>query len=209
MNLIIPKSVASVNVSDTSRINSTSFLTITEHNISYELSTETLTWSKDYRHVHDMNYSSENSSIPFPDYFYYISSMEYPLDIYKDVPLWEFVLKIVLYTIIIVASLVGNFLVIVVVLKNKRMQTATNFYIVNLAVADILVTVACSWVQLVNNLTNGWILGTFFCKFNSFAQEIVVRRPIIVLKKSYLFISAGKHQLYLHLSNCTKVQLNG
>ncbi|KAL3876764.1 hypothetical protein ACJMK2_034560, partial [Sinanodonta woodiana] len=162
--------MASLNIRETSGINSTSLLAITEHNISYEISTETFTWSKDYRHIQEMNYSSENSSIPSPDYFYYISSMEYPLDIYKDVPLWEFVLKIVLYSIIIVASLVGNLLVIVVVLKNKRMQTATNFYIVNLAVADILVTVACTWVQLVNDLTNAWILGTFFCKFNSFAQ---------------------------------------
>ncbi|KAK3089722.1 hypothetical protein FSP39_005898 [Pinctada imbricata] len=50
------------------------------------------------------------------------------------------------------------------------MQTTTNYFIVNLAVCDIFVTVSCAWVRLVDNLTEGWVLGSFFCKFNSFAQ---------------------------------------
>ncbi len=37
-------------------------------------------------------------------------------------------------------------------------------------VAGLMVTVSCSWVHLVHDLTEGWVLGAFFCRLNSFAQ---------------------------------------
>lgn len=45
------------------------------------------------------------------------------------------------YSLIIVISLFGNTLVCHVVLKNKRTQSATSLFIMNLAVADIFITV--------------------------------------------------------------------
>ena len=42
-----------------------------------------------------------------------------------------------LYTLICVAGLVGNGLVIFVVLRFTKMKTVTNMYILNLAVADL------------------------------------------------------------------------
>lgn len=44
------------------------------------------------------------------------------------------------YSVIIVISLFGNILVCHVVIKNKRMHSATSLFIVNLAIADILIT---------------------------------------------------------------------
>ncbi|XP_018412322.1 PREDICTED: probable G-protein coupled receptor 83 isoform X3 [Nanorana parkeri] len=49
-------------------------------------------------------------------------------------------LLIVAYSFIIVFSLFGNVLVCHVVIKNKRMHSATSLFIVNLAVADIMIT---------------------------------------------------------------------
>uniref|UniRef100_A0A4X2KW98 G protein-coupled receptor 83 n=1 Tax=Vombatus ursinus TaxID=29139 RepID=A0A4X2KW98_VOMUR len=49
-------------------------------------------------------------------------------------------LLIVAYSFIIVFSLFGNVLVCHVVIKNQRMQSATSLFIVNLAVADIMIT---------------------------------------------------------------------
>lgn len=95
--------------------------------------------------------------------------MDYPGEI-KQVQIWEAVIKSILFAVIIVFSLVGNTLIIVVVLRHKRMQTVTNYYIVNLAIADLMVTVSCSWVSLVDDITEGWVLGDFFCKLNTFTQ---------------------------------------
>lgn len=112
----------------------------------------------DYEAVYNFNDSLDYKNIPY-------------FGVIKKLPLYEIVLKSYVYAMIIFFSLVGNALIIVVVLRHKQMRTTTNYYIVNLAVADILVTVFCTWVHLVNNLNNNnWVLGGFFCKFNTFSQ---------------------------------------
>lgn len=50
-------------------------------------------------------------------------------------------LLVAAYTLIIVVSLFGNTLVCHVVVKNKRTQSSTSLFIMNLAVADIFITV--------------------------------------------------------------------
>jgi len=98
-----------------------------------------------------------------------VSRLLYP-GVIKAVPTPEMVFKIVFYVAVIVVALGGNLLVIYVVWRNKRLHNTTYFYIVNLAVSDLMVTFFCTWVHLVNDLTEGWVLGVFFCKVNSFSQ---------------------------------------
>lgn len=50
-------------------------------------------------------------------------------------------LLVTAYSLIIVVSLFGNTLVCHVVVKNKRTQSATSLFIMNLAIADIFITV--------------------------------------------------------------------
>lgn len=49
-------------------------------------------------------------------------------------------LLIVAYSFIIIFSLFDNVLVCHVIFKNQRMHSATSLFIVNLAVADIMIT---------------------------------------------------------------------
>lgn len=49
-------------------------------------------------------------------------------------------LLIVAYSFIIIFSLFGNVLVCHVIFKNQRMHSATSLFIVNLAVADLMIT---------------------------------------------------------------------
>lgn len=109
-----------------------------------------------------------SSGSPLDD-FYDLSQIPYPLPM-KSVPLAEAVLKVTFCAVIIAVAVLGNSAVILTVWKKKRLRSTTNYYIVNLAVSDLLVTISCTWVQVVHNLTEGWQLGAFFCKFNSFAQ---------------------------------------
>ena len=32
-------------------------------------------------------------------------------------------------------------------------------------------TVSCTWVRLVDDVTEGWVLGAFFCKINTFTNS--------------------------------------
>lgn len=65
-------------------------------------------------------------------------------------------LLVAAYSLIIVVSLFGNTLVCHVVVKNKRTQSATSLFIMNLAVADIFITVLNTPFTLVRPpLTHG------------------------------------------------------
>lgn len=56
------------------------------------------------------------------------------------------------YLLVFLVGLVGNCFVIAVVYRSPRMRTVTNFFIVNLAFADILVIVFCLPATLMSNI---------------------------------------------------------
>ena len=51
--------------------------------------------------------------------------------------------KLTLYVIIFLVSAVGNSLVCSVILRRKKMKTVTNYFILNLAIADLIFTCIC------------------------------------------------------------------
>lgn len=127
------------------------------------------------------NQSDENGTYNISD----LSGQDYSdfpyLGSIKEVAEWEVVIKSLLFAVIIFFSIIGNFLIILVVLRNRSMRTTTNYYIVNLAVADLLVTVCCMWVTLVADVNEGWVLGAFFCKINTFMQVLSVIASVLSL----------------------------
>lgn len=52
--------------------------------------------------------------------------------------LWIAVPVTILYSIILVAGILGNLLVCIVIIRNTSMHTATNYYLFNLAVSDLI-----------------------------------------------------------------------
>lgn len=61
----------------------------------------------------------------------------------------------VAYLFIFLLCMVGNGLVCLIVLENRKMRTVTNLFILNLAVSDLLVGVFCIPTTLVDNLITG------------------------------------------------------
>ena len=142
--------------------------------------------ASNYSFSEDMDYNVSNLYDVFGNYDTRL--MDYPGNM-KNVPHWEMAVKISVYSIIMITAVIGNILIILVVLRNRGMRTTTNFYIVNLAVSDLLVTGFCTWVRLVDNLTEGWVLGTFFCKVNTFAQgNYVLSACMYVCQYAYMSV---------------------
>jgi hypothetical protein len=84
---------------------------------------------------------------------------------------WDY-LKIIACVVTIIFILIGNIGVIAAVACNRSLRNTINYYLANLAVADVLICACCLWVHLVNNLYEPmYKLGPFFCKFNGFAQS--------------------------------------
>jgi len=90
---------------------------------------------------------------------------------------------VVLHLSVFVSGLVGNALVCLSVYRNKSLQTVTNYYIVNLAVADFLVILICLPPTVYWDLTLTWNFGLVSCKLvlylqvSQFALRIQSRWP--------------------------------
>ncbi|KAL3866835.1 hypothetical protein ACJMK2_044096 [Sinanodonta woodiana] len=88
----------------------------------------------------------------------------------------------VLFCCIGAVGLLGNFLVIIVVLLDRKMrQSVTNIFIMNLAIADFFIMLfgVPEIVQFM--LNRGWLLGTAVCKINRFLLVIVLYVSILSL----------------------------
>ncbi|XP_077992824.1 prolactin-releasing peptide receptor-like [Glandiceps talaboti] len=73
---------------------------------------------------------------------------------------WIFIL---IYTGIIILSVVGNIMVCIAVKRNGSLHTPTYVFICNLSVSDVAVSVFCLPLTLAYTLTNTWNFGEFLC----------------------------------------------
>ncbi|XP_078344597.1 substance-P receptor-like [Oculina patagonica] len=87
-------------------------------------------------------------------------------------------LKTFAYSLILIFSLLGNLAVIVVVSKNERMWTTTNFLIANMAASDLLISGFAVPRELAEVFTGArrWLIdglvGLILCKLVYFFQDI-------------------------------------
>ncbi|XP_032628185.1 neuropeptide Y receptor type 2-like [Chelonoidis abingdonii] len=91
------------------------------------------------------------------------------------------VILITAYSLIILLGFIGNSLVIYTIVKYKAMRTVTNFFIANLAVADLMVDTLCLPFTLVYTLLDEWKLGAVLCHLVPYAQALSVHVSTLTL----------------------------
>ncbi|XP_016308872.1 probable G-protein coupled receptor 83 [Sinocyclocheilus anshuiensis] len=101
-------------------------------------------------------------------------------------------LLVVAYSVIIIISLFGNVVVCHVVIKNKRMHSVTSLFIMNLAIADILITLLNTPFTLVRFVYSTWMFGKAMCHVSRFAQYCSVHVSVLTL----VAIAIDRHQAY-------------
>lgn len=73
-------------------------------------------------------------------------------------------IKITVMALIIVAALLGNLLVIVSVMRHRKLRVITNYFVVSLALADMLLAIWAMCFNFSVEVTGGrWIFGYFMC----------------------------------------------
>jgi len=80
---------------------------------------------------------------------------------------------IAMHSVVFVVGLIGNALVCMAVYRNHSMRTVTNYFIVNLAVADLLVLLICLPPSVLWDVTETWFLGLKLCKAVPYLQVSV------------------------------------
>ena len=99
----------------------------------------------------------------------------YPAEYYT--PIYR-VVGSLLVGIIFVVGLVGNALVVAVVTRTRSMHTPTNWYLVSLALADIILLVSAPLPTLVEYhlLIDEWVFGRVGCSAMVFMQYLGVNQ---------------------------------
>ncbi|XP_063897609.1 orexin/Hypocretin receptor type 1 [Helicoverpa armigera] len=93
---------------------------------------------------------------------------------------YEWVL-IATHAIVFVIGLIGNALVCIAVYRNHSMRTVTNYFIVNLAVADFMVILICLPPTVLWDVTQTWFFGTAMCRIVLYFQSVSVTVSVLTL----------------------------
>ena len=83
--------------------------------------------------------------------------------------------------VIMVVALGGNLLILVAIYIDKTLQTITNVFIINLACADMLLSIIGMPFTLASSITYDWIFGDTWCKVNGMANSLFCIASILTL----------------------------
>ncbi|ELT93272.1 hypothetical protein CAPTEDRAFT_130761 [Capitella teleta] len=85
------------------------------------------------------------------------------------------------YFLVLVMGVINNSLVVAVIYRNPQLRTVTNYFLANLAIADILVSVLVLPITLLSNLFNEWWYGPIMCKAAPYLQGVAVSASVNTL----------------------------
>ncbi|KAJ8911952.1 hypothetical protein NQ315_012763 [Exocentrus adspersus] len=96
-------------------------------------------------------------------------------------PIWRQVLWSILYAGMVIVATGGNLIVIWVILAHKRMRTVTNYFLLNLSLADIMVSIFNVIFNFVYMLNSHWPFGELYCKITQFIAVLSICASIFSL----------------------------
>ncbi|KAF0038834.1 hypothetical protein F2P81_009318 [Scophthalmus maximus] len=83
-------------------------------------------------------------------------------------PVWQITLWAVAYCGMVAVSVVGNVVVVWIILAHKRMRTVTNYFLVNLALAEAAMSAFNTVINFAYAVHNEWYFGLVYCRFHNF-----------------------------------------
>ncbi|XP_072341443.1 probable G-protein coupled receptor 19 [Scyliorhinus torazame] len=100
---------------------------------------------------------------------------------YQEVTTGEIVAVSVIFGVMWLVALLGNSLVCLVIHRSRRTQSTTNYFVVSMACADLLISVASTPFVLLHFTTGRWMLGDVMCKLVRYIQYLTPGVQIYVL----------------------------
>ncbi|XP_053669172.1 octopamine receptor beta-2R [Anopheles marshallii] len=110
------------------------------------------------------------------------------------------VLKASIMIFIIVAAIFGNLLVIISVKRHRKLRVITNYFVVSLAMADIMVAMMAMTFNFSVQLTGSWKFGSFMCDvWNSldvyFSTASILHLCCISVDRYYAIVKPLKYPI--------------
>jgi tachykinin-like receptor len=94
---------------------------------------------------------------------------------------WIQVFWSLLFGIMILAAIVGNVVVIWIVLANRQMRTVTNYFLLNLTIADLATAIFNAIFNFVFMLNSHWPFGQPYCVINNFIANLTIAASVFTI----------------------------
>merc|ERR1719234_199655 len=89
-------------------------------------------------------------------------------------PVWRKVVWTIFFFIMVATADIGNIIVIWIVMSNARMRSVTNYFIINLSMADIINATFNVVPNFTYMLTGNWPFGLILCKLGGYISILSV-----------------------------------
>lgn len=96
-------------------------------------------------------------------------------------PLWRQIVWYCLFVSMIIVATGGNLIVIWIVLVHKRMRSVTNIFLVNLSIADTMVSLLNVTFNFYYMLHSHWTFGNLYCKVSQFIAVLTICASVFTL----------------------------
>ncbi|KAM6184836.1 substance-K receptor [Rhynchocyon petersi] len=111
-----------------------------------------------------------------------------------SMPAWQLALWAFAYLALVLVAVTGNATVIWIILAHQRMRTVTNYFIINLALADLCMAAFNAAFNFVYASHNIWYFGRAFCYF----QNLFPIMAMFVSIYSMTAITADRYVAIVH-----------
>ena len=95
------------------------------------------------------------------------TTSEVCMDFPYDMAWWLKAVYLTVFAAMVLVAAGGNFIVIWIVLAHQHMRSVTNFFLVNLAVADALISITNTPFNSFYMVLNYWPFGMAYCKVST------------------------------------------
>jgi len=100
---------------------------------------------------------------------------------FTPLPWWRQVIWSILFGSMVLVATVGNLVVVWIVLAHKRMRTVTNYLLVNLSIADAMVSTINVIPNYIYMSTQHWPFGALYCKLVQFVAVLSICASVFSL----------------------------
>jgi tachykinin-like receptor len=91
---------------------------------------------------------------------------------------WIQVFWSLLFGIMVLAAIIGNVVVIWIILANRQMRTVTNYFLLNLTIADLATAIFNAIFNFVFMLNSHWPFGQAYCVINNFIANLTIAASV-------------------------------
>lgn len=104
--------------------------------------------------------------------------------IYQDIfsnPYFIEHMILMIYSIIFTIGFIGNIMTIFIILFNTHLRTPTNYYLLNLAVSDLMMLMCNLPLEMLEIYNREWPLSIIFCKLRNICAEFFTCSSILTI----------------------------